>query len=662
MLSTRECDRVPANLATLLPPLNALQDKHLLQRSCRRESVEIRVYCESIEQGQEFFLPVFEAAFPTERVVLASIPSVRQVKDNRGLKGVFDLANPDGLATIVVRNQEFPFATFEISDAVKTEDHELQRYPQVCSSIAYDLVHVKISPHNKSTKAAFGGNVDFDPLTIPRILRDEYRFRGAFMLNWPNGDTEYVCNRNPEFPSCPAEGSIELLQPIINSISETLRCGYMPVEGTYDFSNQVWENLDDDATKYYESMLDSAPSKSQLLEEWNSMTIPPNKGYLRKKMVSDDHVLVTIPRFDRDSPGPGEVMSYAMMSGASTVGIAYCGRDRSMRITSEESDSIEDVALRFFDIFTNRKDKMPKDLLKLLKDNWEEMRSNSIDITDGLIELSSRGKMKKWVLTMVFFADYLMIHDRPHINHAIKFHWDRSAIIGSEIGSTENAMGHLQSFNEVEQHPALFLSHPMWRPVHLGGEDYVTWAATSILKQHGWKFNALSYPGSQGDGAILPSGRGGLSRQRTYCDGLGHRSVEALLLESKHWLQQIGPDLKKLQALISGESAALGSAFSRLGVHVDGYTSCVAFGIRVSTFSTESEELESILSACKGADLALIVCDWGRSCRLVRVNDGEILYRGRLPKHRMHRVVNEKEKNKAAQIGTNPIHPLRWVD
>ena len=107
--------------------------------------MEIRIYCECIEQGEAFFLPIFESAFSEDSVTLARIPRIQQVKRNRGLQGVFDLSNPDGLATIVEGDQEYPFATFEISDAVKTEDHEanhgkhgvqlLQDYPQVCSSI-----------------------------------------------------------------------------------------------------------------------------------------------------------------------------------------------------------------------------------------------------------------------------------------------------------------------------------------------------------------------------------------------------------------------------------------------------------------------------------------------------------------------------------------------
>lgn len=617
--------------------------------------MEVRIYCECIEQGEAFFLPIFESAFPDDDVKLVRIPRNKQVEGNRGLKGVFDLANPDGLATIVEEGQEYPFATFEISDAVKTEDHELQRYPQVCSSIAYDLVHIKISPHNKQTNAAFGGNVDFNPLTIPRILRDEYGFRGAFMLNWPNGSTDYVCKRNPEFPSCPANGCIAMLQEVINAMSKTLKLGYRPVEGTYEFSNHVWRNTKNSHTSFYDAELDSAPSQSELFEEWAEMTIPANKGYLRKRMIAEDHVLVTIPRFDRDSPGPGEVMSYAMMSGASTVGIAYCGRDRSMRIDSKQEDrkmnlpchSIQDVANRFFNIFDVRKDKMPIELLQLLKESWNKKRAKKIDITAGLIDLANRGKMKKWVLTFVFFADYLTIHDRPLKKHAIEFHWDRSAIIGSKIGSTENAMGHLQTFNGLTQYPPLVLIDPMHMPVLLGGEDYVTWAATMVLKELGWKFLALSYPGSQGDGAILPSGEGGLSRERTYCDGLGLKDSRGMLLEAKHKEHQIVPDIGKLKKLISQESEALSTAYSRMGESVDKWTTCVAFGVDGVGLGRQwhggFDDSVRRRTQLVGVDWALTLCDQSRECQLVRIPDGEILHGGLLPKHRMHGVATNGE-------------------
>ena len=604
--------------------------------------MQIRIYCECIEQGQEFFLPIFKTAFQNVDVKLVRIPRVNKVIHNRGLKGVFDLANPDGLATIVEGGKEYPFATFEISDAVKTEDHELQRYPQVCSSIAYDLVHIKISPHNKATKADFGGNVDFDPLTIPRILRDEYGFRGAFMLNWPNGDTEYVCKRSLDFPSCPEEGCVKLLQSIINSISETLLSGCRPAEGTYQFSNQVWANLDNETRQIYDGELDLAPCKSELIDTWNAMTIPSSKGYLRKRMISRDHVLVTIPRFDRDSPGPGEVMSYAMMSGANTVGIAYCGRDRSMRIDSKHDNrklnlpcnSIEDVADRFFDIFKKKKDKMPVELHDLLKDSWKENRTTSIDITAGLAKLANRGKMKKWVMTMVFFADYLVIHDRPDKNHTITFHWERSEIIGSKIGSTGNVMGHLRTFNDVTQYPPLVLIDPLHMPVMLGGEDYVTWAATMVLKQHGWKFAALSYPGSQGDGAILPSGGGGLSRERTYCDGLGRKDSRGLLLEAKHKEHQIGPDVIKLRTLISTESEALSAAYSRLNEDVNTWISCAAFSVEDGDLAISKERKNKL----KGIDLAFTVSDNSNQYQILRIHDGAILDQGDLPKHRMHSI------------------------
>ena len=605
--------------------------------------MEIRVYCESIEQGQEFFLPIFETAFQNVDVKLVRIPRVNKVKNNRGLKGVFDLANPDGLATIVEGGKEFPFATFEISDAVKTEDHEFQRFPQVCSAMSYDLIYIKISPHNKETRAEFGGNIDFDPLAIPRILRDNFNFRGAYMLNWPNGDDDFVCKRNPDHPSCPADGCIELLQTILSTISKTLEIGKRPTEGTYDFSNSVWASLDEQTKSAYDSVLDSAPTQSDLFDEWASKKIPEAKGYLRKRMTQGNKIRITIPRFEKDSPGPGEVMGYAMISRAKTVEIAYCGRDRGMRIDSHADNrrlnhpcnSTQDVAKRFFDIFAKTKDKMPKELLQLLEESWNANRTRRIEITAGLAKLANSGKMKKWVLTMVFFADFLVIHDRPQMNHPVTFHWDRSEIIGHSVYSNENPMDNLRRFNDVTKFPPLSLKGPMESPVRLGGEDYVTWAATHILKEKlGCSFVALSYPGSQGDGAILPSGSSGLKRQRTYCDGLGILGSHGLLLEAKHKEGQIGPDVRKLRNLKSGETAALSTAYSRLGVSVDQWKTCLAFSVSDGNMASSYERRHSLA----GIDLAFTVSDATNQYQILRIADGTILFQGDLPKHRMHSI------------------------
>lgn len=604
--------------------------------------MQIRIYCECIEQGQEFFLPIFEVAFPTANVKLARIPRVNKVKNNRGLKGVFDLANPDGLATIVEGGQEYPFATFEISDAVKTEDHEFQRFPQVCSAMSYDLVYIKISPHNKKTRVGFGGNTDFNPLVIPTTLRDHYNFRGAYILDWPNGSNDFVCNRNPDYPSCPATGCVKMLQPIIHAIAATLGKGVRPNEGTYEFSDAVWSNLENTTKTKYTSILDNAPSQADLFKKWAGMTPPSGKGYLRKKMASNDELIVTIPRFEKDSPGPGEVMGYAMISKAKTVGIAYCGRDRGMRIDSKSDSrklnhpcsSRAAVMYRFFDIFAKKKDKMPKELLELLKTSWYKQKAAQIDITAGLTALAKKGKMKKWVLTMVFFADYLKVHDRPGINHPVTFHWSREKIIGSSQYSKSNPMDNLRSFNLVVAKPPISLNVPTHQISQVGKEDYVTWAATQILKAFGWNFIALSYPGSQGDGAILPSGSSGLKRERTYCDGLGRKKKCGLLLEAKHKESQIVPDVTKLNKLVAHEDVAIKDAFSRMGKKVEAFTTCAAFSVPDGGLAKSNARRAKL----SGIELAVTFSDFSGKYQVVKVKGGKILKEGPLPTHQMHSI------------------------
>ncbi len=618
------------------------------------ESPKVRIYAESIEQGEILFVPVVSSSFAPLMVELSRMPRkrskiLRLLKEgNRTMAGIFDLANPDGIITVVEKDREIAVATIEISDAVKTEDHEMQRYPQICSAMAYDMIHLKISSHQKKSLRGHGGNVDFDPLTIPRILRDEYDFRGAYLLDWPTGDNEYVLKRNPDAMSCPADGAITLLPAVLNAISATVQSGCLPEEGTYNFVQSVWENFEE--ASMYDAMIENAPSRKVLLKGWNEQSIPPHKGYLRKRMDGDDEVLITIPRFEKDSPGPGEVMGYAMMSKARTVGIAYCGRDRSMRIDSKHDsrswnspcNSIHDVAERFFDIFSKTskhrpKDKMPVELLELLKQSWKKNKNPRIDITQGLKKLAESGKNAKWVITFVFFADYLMIHDRPLRQHPITFHWDREAILGISVGLS---MDHLRNYNYVDDEYPMKLLPSDARPVHNGKEDFVTWVSAQVLKKLGWVINAISYPGAQGDGAMLPGGKKSLARKRTYVDVLCSNSDSngpiGMLLEAKDKESKIGPDLTKLQRLVEEEAAAIQKAFSRLGVHgLKRFYRCVAFGVEeVGEDGRHFFNKESL--RVKGVDFAFTVSDADARYEMTDLRTNRVVDSGPLPLHSMH--------------------------
>ena len=286
---------------------------------------------------------------------------------------------------------------------------------------------------------------------------------------------------------------------------------------------------------------------------------------------------------------------------------------------------------------------MPRELLTLLKSSWTAHKRSPIDITTGLSALAKRGKMAKWVLTMVFFADYLKIHDRPDINHPVVFHWDREKIIGPGRYSASNPMENLRSFNSVSVNQPISLHAPTHKIAHAGGEDYVTWAATQILKSppFEWQFIALSYPGSQGDGAILPSGSSGLKRERTYCDGLGikrrmpcFRNNPGLLLEAKHKETQIGPDVTKLNKLILHEKKAIEDAFARMGQKVSTLKTCAAFTVSDDGFATSKPRRDKL----KGIEVAITFSDTSGKYQVVWLKSGRVLKEGTLPTHQMHGV------------------------
>ena len=84
--------------------------------------VEIRLYCECIEQGQMYLLPRLVTAFPSCTVRLARLPTAAQVSSNRTLSGILNWCDPDAIITFVENGNSGPLmeralATIEFSEA-----------------------------------------------------------------------------------------------------------------------------------------------------------------------------------------------------------------------------------------------------------------------------------------------------------------------------------------------------------------------------------------------------------------------------------------------------------------------------------------------------------------------------------------------------------------
>ena len=126
---------------------------------------EIRIYYESIEQGANYIKPLIEDVLNKYKLKV----DVKLIK----LKGSYSYysqkvapiifwKDPDILITAIIDKVEYPLMLIEFSNAVFTEDHELQRFDGLVASAENNCIYIKISPIHKESQSEHGGNIEFD--------------------------------------------------------------------------------------------------------------------------------------------------------------------------------------------------------------------------------------------------------------------------------------------------------------------------------------------------------------------------------------------------------------------------------------------------------------------------------------------------------------------
>lgn len=127
--------------------------------------------------------------------------------------------DPDILLTVIVDEVEYPLLLIEFSNAVFTEDHELQRFDGLVAAAESNCIYVKISPITKKSQSEHGGNIDFDYLgPFSLILK---RFKKVFFhFDW-KCDEKGIVLVDENYPSCPNQITefYNLLKYLIKSIS-----------------------------------------------------------------------------------------------------------------------------------------------------------------------------------------------------------------------------------------------------------------------------------------------------------------------------------------------------------------------------------------------------------------------------------------------------------
>lgn len=150
---------------------------------------EVRIYFECLEQGAHFIKPILEQTEAFKKK-LFEIKLIKLTGNfhiySKLIAQVVYLKDPDILITVIEDEIEYPLFQLEISTAVFTEDHELQRFDGIVASTENNCIYGKLSPINKTSQSAHGGNTKFNYLTSYKAIYDKlgklaFHFTGLAM-------------------------------------------------------------------------------------------------------------------------------------------------------------------------------------------------------------------------------------------------------------------------------------------------------------------------------------------------------------------------------------------------------------------------------------------------------------------------------------------------
>lgn len=185
-----------------------------------KENRQVRLYYECLEQALYFFVPSIRQAFGARAEIalvrLTKLSAESVVAEKLALP--LALKNPDGLLTEVIDGVEYPLAWIEVSTAVDTQDHELQRFDSIVAASYSQIPVIKVQA-KRASGADHGGQQNFDRQSSHKV--------GALMLKtpviqvkWDTSDDARFAIREPDHKACPDEACSQRLTEVFSVLAD----------------------------------------------------------------------------------------------------------------------------------------------------------------------------------------------------------------------------------------------------------------------------------------------------------------------------------------------------------------------------------------------------------------------------------------------------------
>lgn len=474
---------------------------------------EIRIYYESYEQANHYIKPIIRRAFADLNIKLIYLSKGARYIDQSLVSRILKFKNPDIMISYATDSEEIPLFIIEFSEAVTTEDHELQRFDGHLGAVAGGCFYVKISPFKKS-QSQHGGNTNFDTVEPYALIYKKFGLP-SFHFEWPL-ETSIFVKRNPQYFACPPP--IEDFNYLIIETIKYVLVDYEKVKAgglcryvlpkLKDKKINAWLKklsehvFQDDNSSFHSSRLKWLSKEKAFLFKFNRMghAMDPERG------------MIWYYKYRYDKP----IISRIIFPSAGDL------------IFQENKLKNNYDYLKSFIIGT-RLDKGGKFTEYLIDKNFiisSRLVSNKIDITSFL---SENFKFLNKQLFAIFSNSIKVIIQDTNGNNRIILTWKNDFIIFDQKANIK--ITKIKERNFIE-------------------EDDVTYIVShQVLKKNGFKIISLSYPGAQGDRAILPQAGTGRGQSRKYIDIVACYPDKYLnLTESKgpYRLPEISRDIEKL--------------------------------------------------------------------------------------------------------------------
>ncbi len=490
---------------------------------------EIRLYYESLEQGSDYLLPIISEVVPKgTNIKLVKRPKKANQFPNGALFSIMSFTTPDALITAVKNGIEYPLAIIEFTEAVKTEDHELQRTYGALASYLSETFYIKISGHKESEKV-FGG-AEYNPFSTPKILIDQFGYEGYIIADWGTEiGNKFTLERNQNFPSCPPE------IPILKSTIQAVVKAFLKSEKNW-FETSIKELKQTSSYNTYRNEVDKATGAKELLETWKNRRAT-NLNKLRY-FVNKDWVGAKINRFSHAMDPDRGILNFISFVYSKThkiFGIYALVRPRGNEILKKDLDNLTTLRSKLKEAIEKDSGGVPSwfsdELVKAAM--CAKKQDETIDFQPVWEKHKTKISDNKVVATIAFLLDGM------YLNHnGIKLVWDRRKLLGNSKGEMLDLLKTYFSSTTFTSASAI---------VEEGNEvdeDEVTYAiAHRVLIPNKFKIVSISYPGSQGGGAILPDPELGKAQPREYPDIIAlpptkNAKIDVILNESKGMFRQ----------------------------------------------------------------------------------------------------------------------------